>query len=74
MTSKQKHLVVQLVVACALCIVGCGLLIAGFLVAPLGIIDASVLMAFGEIMTFAGGLFGIDYHYKKKIAIDKGEE
>ena len=50
-----------------LILVGCGLLIAGFVVAPLGIIDTSVLTAFGEASTFAGALFGIDYTYKYKI-------
>lgn len=62
----DKHLVVQLAAACALCIIGSGLLIAGFIVAPLGIIDHSVLVAFGEALTFAGALFGVDYSYKKK--------
>ena len=30
-------------------------------------IDNSVLVAFGEISTFAGALFGVDYSYKLKI-------
>ena len=47
-------------------VLGAGLLIAGFIVPPVGIIDSSVLIAFGEIGTFAGSLFGIDYHYKYK--------
>ncbi len=47
-----------------MCIVGAGLLVAGFVVAPTGVIDSSVLVAFGEILTFAGALFGIDYKYK----------
>lgn len=49
-----------------LIIVGCGLLIAGFIVAPLGVIHSSILVAFGETCTFAGALFGVDYHYKAK--------
>lgn len=57
----------QLISAMLLILVGCGLLIAGFVVAPLGIIDTSVLTAFGEASTFAGALFGIDYTYKYKI-------
>ena len=56
----------QLIVACLLVVLGAGLLIAGFIVPPVGIIDSSVLIAFGEIGTFAGSLFGIDYHYKHK--------
>lgn len=46
--------------------VGCGLLISGFIMPPPGEIHNSVLIAFGEILTFAGALFGIDYHYKYK--------
>ena len=65
MTESGK-LNVQLIAAMLLVIVGCGLLIAGFVVAPLGIIDNSVLVAFGETCTFAGALFGVDYHYKQK--------
>lgn len=65
MTESGK-LNVQLIAAMILVIVGCGLLIAGFIVAPLGIIDNSVLVAFGETCTFAGALFGVDYHYKQK--------
>ena len=60
----------QLIVACLLVVLGAGLLIAGFIVPPVGIIDSSVLVAFGEIATFAGSLFGIDYHYKYKIKND----
>jgi hypothetical protein len=52
-------------VACLLVFVGVGLLIAGFCVAPVGIIDSSILVAFGEVCTFAGALFGVDYHYRK---------
>lgn len=65
-----KHLTVQLAAAVGLCVVGCGLLIAGFIVAPLGVIDASVLVGFGEALTFAGGLFGIDYTYKNSKKTD----
>lgn len=66
MKSNTK-LNLQLAVAVLLILVGCALLIAGFIVAPLGIIDASVLTAFGETSTFGGALFGIDYTYKYKI-------
>ena len=63
----QKHKpTLQLISAIVLIIVGCGLLIAGFCLPPPGEIHNSVLVAFGEILTFAGALFGIDYHYKYK--------
>nr|WP_320037806.1 hypothetical protein [uncultured Bacteroides sp.] len=63
--TKNEKLNIQLITACFLVLVGVGLLIAGFCVAPVGIIHSSVLVAFGEISTFAGALFGVDYHYKK---------
>ena len=50
----------------ALCIFGCIMLIAGFCCPPLAQIHHSVLIAFGEILTFAGSLIGIDYHYRYK--------
>ncbi len=55
---------VQLLCAVVLIVLGAALLIAGFIVPPTGVIDNSVLIAFGEILTFVGSLFGIDYHYK----------
>lgn len=58
----------QLLTSAVLIIVGCGLLIAGFCVPPVGIIDSSVLIAFGEILTFVGAIFGIDYTYRVKIS------
>jgi hypothetical protein len=65
--SRDTKLNLQLCAALLLVIVGCGLLIAGFVVAPLGIIHSSVLTAFGEACTFGGALFGVDYTYKYKI-------
>ena len=65
--TKNAKLNLQLATAVLLVLVGCGLLIAGFIVAPLGVIDGSILTAFGESCTFAGALFGIDYTYRYKI-------
>lgn len=62
---ETKH-TIQLVSACVLIAIGCALLTAGFIVPPTGVIHSSVLIAFGEILTFVGALFGIDYHYKIK--------
>lgn len=63
----------QLITSAVLIIVGCGLLIAGFCVPPVGIIDSSVLIAFGEILTFVGAIFGIDYTYRFKVSNNKPE-
>lgn len=57
----------RLIIAVILTLVGCGLLIAGFVVPPLGVVDSSVLVAFGETSTFVGAILGIDYNYKYKI-------
>ena len=62
--SYKTNLNSRLLVAIILTIVGSGLLIAGFLVPPMGIIDGSVLVAFGETSTFVAALLGIDYNYK----------
>lgn len=66
MKLSKRKLTIQLLSAVLMIIIGCALLIAGFIVPPLGVIDSSVLIAFGEILTFVGALFGIDYHYKSK--------
>lgn len=47
-------------------LVGLALLIASFIVPPAGIIDASVLTAYGESLTFVGSVLGIDCHYRYK--------
>lgn len=68
----QKHkLTLQLFSAIFLIAVGVGLLIAGFVIPPPGEIHNSVLIAFGEILTFAGALFGIDYKYRYKSKDDE---
>lgn len=54
----------QLVTAVVLVTLGAGLLVAGFVVPPPGEIHNSVLVAFGEILTFAGAVFGMKYHYQ----------
>ena len=66
MNFKNHKSAIQHCSAIFLITVGCGLLIAGFILHPSGEIHNSVLVAFGEILTFAGALFGIDYHYKYK--------
>lgn len=64
--NKQRARRLQLCVATVTVVAGMALITTGFFVPPLGVIDASVLTAFGEILTFAGALFGMDYHYKQK--------
>ena len=42
------------------------MLFCGIYISPMGQIHESLLVAFGEVATFAGALFGIDYTYKVK--------
>ena len=57
---------IQLILSIALCFFGGILLLSGFLCPPLGEIHHSILIAFGEILTFSGSLIGIDYKYRYK--------
>lgn len=62
----------QLIVAVLLTVAGIVLLFLGFFFAPQGEIHHSVLVAFGEISTFAGALFGVDYSYR--VRQDRGDD
>ena len=57
---------IQLTLSVTLCVFGCTMLTAGFVLPPLAEIHHSVLIAFGEILTFSGSLIGIDYKYRYK--------
>lgn len=57
---------VQLMMAVLLCVAGLLLIFMSFWLEPEGEIHQSVLVAFGELSTFAGALFGVDYSYKIK--------
>lgn len=56
----------QLILAFMVVSFGVLLISIAFVVPPTGVIDPTVLTAFGEILTFAGALLGIDAHYKSK--------
>ena len=60
----NKNSLIQLAIATALCLAGIVLLFVGFAYPPKGEIHTSVLIAYGETLTFAGSLLGIDYHYR----------
>ncbi len=59
-------LTLQLITAAVLAIGGLILLFCGVYIDPKGEIHESLLIGFGEVATFAGALFGIDYVYKKR--------
>ncbi len=64
MTNRNPN--IQLITAAVLAIAGMILLFCGLYIDPKGEIHETVLVAYGEILTFAGSLMGIDYHYKNK--------
>lgn len=59
--------IIKLAMAVLIVFFGCALITAGFSVPPMGVIDNSVLIAFGEILTFAGAVLGINYTYQFKV-------
>lgn len=63
-TDPQK---VRFWIASILTFGGMVLLFTGFWVPPVGEIHRSVLLAYGEVMTFVGALIGIDYVARERI-------
>lgn len=57
---------IQLITAFVLSFGGLIMLFCGIYISPMGQIHESLLVAFGEVATFTGSLFGIDYHYRSK--------
>ena len=67
---KNKYFIIAIIMA----LVAIGLVISGFLVPPLGVIDGSVLTAVGEIVFLVTIFFVWDCVTKGKIAkIKKGD-
>ncbi len=60
--NRGQGLWVQKAVGAVLCLAGVALLAIGFYAPPQGEIHSSVLIAYGEISTFAGCMFGVVYH------------
>lgn len=64
--TQQQKMTIQLILGVSMAVIGMVLLWVSLFIPPQGIIDASVLTAFGEVATFAGALIGIDYTYQFK--------
>lgn len=64
---KKKKLTLQLFLGAFLVLVGVVLLFLGFYAPAVGEIANSVLVAYGEVSTFAGALIGVDYKYKYQV-------
>lgn len=63
-TQTKVKLNIQLALGVTLVVAGIVLLFLGFYAHPIGDITNSVLVAYGEVSTFAGALIGVDYSYK----------
>ena len=63
---KKPNVKIQLFIATVATIFGIVLIAVSILLPPAGYIDPTVLTAYGETLTFAGALIGVDYHYKNK--------
>ena len=63
---KIMKIELQLITAALLSMGGMAMLFCGVFIDPQGQIHDTLLIAFGEVATFAGALFGIDYVYKKR--------
>lgn len=66
--TKLKHTKLRWMIICAVTLVmlGCGLIIMGLFLPPMGEIHPSVLTALGEVFTFSGSLWGLNTHYRIK--------
>ena len=62
----KENRYIQLITAAVLSLGGLIMLFCGVFIDPQGQIHESLLIGFGEVATFAGALFGIDYVYKHK--------
>lgn len=62
---EDKKQIIQIICAVAGMALGTFLIVMGMLSEPIGVLDSSVNIALGEVLTFVGSIIGIDYNYKK---------
>ena len=63
--ATDKKETIQVICALTGMALGAFLIIFGLIAPPIGILDASVNIALGEVLSFVGAIIGIDYNYKK---------
>lgn len=56
----------QVILAGLTVIGGIVMVMCSLYIDPEGVIDPTVLVAFGEALTFAGSIIGVAYHYQHK--------
>lgn len=73
--SQKQKMTIEFILGFICSLIGIGLLWAALFIPPIGIIDASVLTAVGEVLTFSGALVGIDYSYRfKHFKVENGKQ
>jgi len=55
---------IQYLLALVMCTAGMVMIFLCVYIDPKGELDASILVAYGEILTFVGAIFGIDFKYR----------
>ena len=63
--ATDKKETIQIICAIAGMVLGAFLIVMGMCSEPIGILDSSVNIALGEVLTFVGSIIGIDYNYRK---------
>lgn len=64
MTTDKKEMI-QVVCALVGMVLGAFLIVFGIIAPPVGVLDPSVNVALGEVLSFVGAIIGIDYSYRK---------
>ena len=73
--SQKQKMTLEFLFGFICALIGIGLLWTSLFIPPVGIIDASVLAAVGEVLTFSGALVGIDDSYRfKQFKIENGKQ
>lgn len=57
---------IHLLSALTALIVGCAVVVIALFFPPQGEIHSSVLILYGETLTFVGAILGVDYHHRYK--------
>ena len=65
--ATDKKETVQIICAIVGMVLGSFLIVMGMCSEPIGILDSSVNIALGEVLTFVGSIIGIDYNYRKRL-------
>lgn len=58
---------IKVLLAVASFLIGCVLVSIGLWMPPLGVVDNSLLIVLGELLTFAASVLGINYTYQFKL-------